>query len=166
MLKGCVPEDAQEDIALHSFCHPFKSLMCEPSWYASQDTSEMESVKEMEDMGCQGHKHPICFYKVIRKLSLKVWDHEQSDYITTIPGCFVLKGCPPWEMSIQMKRNGSHLDRSFLWDGLRIYYVMDLIWTAPLYEMAYLFTGRQFYPHKHKMHNREIIGFYNRKKSL
>lgn len=134
--------------------------MCEPSRHASQDTSEME------DTCCQGRKHPICFYKVIRKHSLKVWDHEQSDYITTIPGCIVLKGCRPWEMSIQMKCNGSHLDRAFLRDALHIYYVMDLIWTAPLYEMAYLFTGRQFYPHKNKTHNREIIGFYDRKKML
>jgi len=52
-------------------------------------------------------------------------------------------------MSIQMKCNGSHLGRAPLRDALHIYYVMDLIWTAPLYEMVYLFTGRQFYPHKH-----------------
>ncbi len=65
-----------------------------------------------------------------------------------------------------MKCNGSHLDRALLRDALHIYYVMDLIWTAPLYEMAYLFTGRQFYPHKNKTHNREIIGFYDRKKML
>lgn len=137
--------------------------MCEPSQHKSQDASETESAQEMEDTSCQGRKHPICFHKVIRNHSLKVRDHEQSDYITMIPGCFVLKGCRPWEMSIQMKCNGSHLDRAPLRDALHIYYVMDLIWTAPLYEMAYLFTGRQFYPHKHKMRNREIIGLYNRK---